>query len=90
MKKDYAVGDVCWIHLGGEGRDGNPLVQGKVVHSFSLPGWSDERFVVQVQTHVDPVLAIRGASTISEDSDGPVGAFRFSDKLKAAIAEARL
>lgn len=70
----FNIGDDAWIHTGGKN---NPLVRGKVVHIFSLPGWAyRHHYVVEIDTPVDPMLYVRDDFSMSDDANKPVGFWR--------------
>lgn len=67
------VGDRCWFY--GPYHTGD-LSEGTIVHTFRLDGWSYDHYVVQVETHIDPVLHVRCPLTVSDAPDRPIGALR--------------
>lgn len=70
------VGDTVWIH-GIETRGGeNKLTQGKVVHIFRPEGYSMDQYVVEIPTHIDPLLEVRDGFTVSDAADKPIGIYR--------------
>jgi hypothetical protein len=73
-KQEYAVGDTVWIY--GISRNSNKITQGKIIHSFTLEGWTGTKYVISVPTPIEPLLEIRTWETISQDSRGPIGALR--------------
>jgi hypothetical protein len=66
VKRHYSIGDECWIAVGEPA-----LTRAKVVHAFVHDGVT--QYVVEYETHVDPVLMVRDWLTMSETSDGPLG-----------------
>lgn len=81
IKQEYSVGELTWIHGIVEGK----LTKGKVIKSFNLEeaGYNPSMifYVVEIETHVDPILEIRSWETMSQDEKGPIGAFRNFDML---------
>lgn len=75
IKKNYDVGDTVWIH--GISAN-NKLTQGRIIASVDLSssGWTDLQYVVEIPTHIEPLLEIRSWHTISQDEHGPVGSLR--------------
>lgn len=73
-KKQYSIGDSAWIH--GVELANNKLTHGQVVHKFILDGCNDVFYVIAVPTSVEDLLEVRTWYSISQDSQGPVGAFR--------------
>lgn len=71
MKKTYAVGDSCWIY--GGNHDGEKTAA-TVVHVFSLPDWVvPQHYVVQMESSIDPILAVRNAMTMAATEDEDIG-----------------
>lgn len=54
--KTFAVGDDAWIFIGEHGGE---LSQGKVIAVIELPGYSFPHYVIELETHLDPLLEIR-------------------------------
>lgn len=52
------------------------LLEGKVVAVLNLEGYSFEHYVIEVDTHIDPVLEVRNGHTISDCAEGPLGLWR--------------
>jgi hypothetical protein len=53
---DFKVGDEAWIWLAHHKGE---LTQGTVIAELDLPGYSFRHYVIEIDTHVDPVLEIR-------------------------------
>jgi hypothetical protein len=51
----YKVGDEAWIFIGSERE------RGTVVAVLKLDGWSEEQYVIQIETPVDSMLEVRSA-----------------------------
>jgi hypothetical protein len=79
VKKKYNVGDTVWIY--GIQRDNVKSTQGTVVKAFTIEGYSEVHYVVEIPTEIEPLLEIRTWQTISQTADGHVGSLReaFSD-----------
>jgi hypothetical protein len=79
VKKKYNVGDTVWIY--GIQRDNVKSTQGTVVKAFTIEGYNEVHYVVEIPTEIEPLLEIRTWQTISQTADGPVGSLReaFSD-----------
>lgn len=89
VKKQYAVGDTVWIY--GINRSNTKPVQGKVIKVIDLTsaGYTvGDHYVIEVPTHIEPILEIRTWHNISQDETGPVGSLRelgnFESTLKFA------
>ena len=90
VKKKYTVGDTVWIY--GVGALKNTLTKGKVIKTIDLSdvGYADPiHYVIEIPTHIDPLLEIRNWATISQDAKGPVGAFRNLGEMVSTIKKAR-
>lgn len=71
---EYEVGQTVWIHAGGKD---NPLHEGKIVHKFKLEGWYYQtHYVVEILTHIDPILEVRNWFSLSPDAVGPINLWR--------------
>lgn len=83
IKKQYELKDTVWVHIGS-----NKLTKGKIVDYFDLEhaGYSKdtEFYVVEIQTGIDPILEIRTWEQISQDANGPIGAYRELKELDFA------
>lgn len=75
VKKEYKNGDTVWIH--GIGTK-NKLTQGTVISCLDLSskGYSDSQYIIEIPTHIEPLLEVRSWYTISQDENGPVGGLR--------------
>lgn len=73
MMLEFRVGDTCWIHEGQENGT-NPLVEGEVVHVFTL--WGMTHYVVSLPSFADPVLLVRTGLSMSDAADKPIGLWR--------------
>jgi hypothetical protein len=58
---EYEVGREVWICIGKTAT----IVKGTIVHKF--PMYNMTQYVVEIMTHIDPVLEVRNWFTISED-----------------------
>jgi hypothetical protein len=77
VKKQYAIGDAVWIY--GITRSNTKPVQGKVIRIVDLndAGYSvGDHYIIEVPTHIEPLLEIRSWHNISQDAQGPVGSLR--------------
>lgn len=76
IKKEYAAGDVVWIH--GVDHKHNKLTQGTVIKVLDLSdiGHHGIHYIVEIPTHIEPLLEIRTWENISQDEIGPIGGFR--------------
>lgn len=87
-KKDYKVNDEVWIHVGSSGK----LAKGRVIKVVDLSdaGWANSlHYIIEVPTHIDPLLEIRSWHAISQDEHGPVGCFRGIGDMVATIKKAK-
>lgn len=75
VKKDYNVGDDAWIHGISPS---NKLTQGKVISKLDLTtqGYTDLQYIIEIYTHIEPLLEVRSWHTMSQDEKGPVGSLR--------------
>lgn len=75
MKKNYNIGDDVWIHGVAVS---NKLTKGKVIANVDLSttGYTDLQYVIEIPTHIEPLLEIRTWHTMSQDENGPIGSFR--------------
>ena len=74
VKKKYNVGDTVWIY--GIQRDNVKSTQGTVVKAFTIEGYNEVHYVVEIPTEIEPLLEIRTWQTISQTKDGHVGSLR--------------
>lgn len=77
VKREYAIGDSVWIY--GVSVNNNRSVKGKVIKSIDLSAQghlNGPYYIVEVPTHIEPLLEIRTWENMSQDESGPVGAFR--------------
>lgn len=77
IKKHYEINDPVWIH--GITLD-NKLVQGTVIKKFGIDYGnydpSTTYYVVEIPTHIEPLLEIRIWENMSQDEHGPIGMYR--------------
>jgi hypothetical protein len=85
IKKSYEVGDTVWIY--GISRSNAKPTQGKVVKVLDLKdaGYTDLHYVIEIPTHIDPLLEVRSWQNISQDEKGPVGSFRALGDMESTI-----
>lgn len=71
----WNIGDTVFVAMGGK-----DLVEGKVIHIFE---WcSETQYVIEIDTHIDPVLEVRDWLTTSDDRSKPLFFWRrFSEIL---------
>jgi hypothetical protein len=74
VKKKYNVGDTVWIY--GVSRTNVKSTQGTVVKAFTIEGYNEVHYVVEIPTEIEPLLEIRTWQTISQTKDGHVGSLR--------------
>ena len=85
-KKSYKVGDPVWIY--GINRSNVKPTQGKVIKVVDLSdsGYSTgDHYVIEIPTHIEPLLEIRTWHNISQDEKGPVGSFRELGNVESTI-----
>lgn len=83
IKKEYNLNEEVWIH-GIE--SSNKLTKGKIIATVDLSsvGHEELQYIIEIPTHIEPLLEIRTWHTISQDEKGPVGSLRnFGDILPA-------
>lgn len=86
VKKEYAVGDSVWIY--GVNRSNVKPVEGKVIKVVDLTnaGYGfGPHYIIEVPTHIEPLLEIRSWHNISQDEKGPVGSFREIGNVESTI-----
>jgi hypothetical protein len=86
VKKQYAVGDTVWIY--GITRSNAKPVQGKVIKIVDLndAGYSvGNHYIIEVPSHIEPLLEIRTWHNISQDEKGPVGSLRKLGNIESTI-----
>jgi hypothetical protein len=85
VKKKYAIGDTVWIY--GINRSNTKPVQGTVIKAIDLSGagYTYEHYVIEVPTHIEPILEIRTWHNISQDEKGPVGSLRELGNFESTI-----
>ena len=88
-KKEYAIGDDVWIY--GIGLK-NKLTKGKVIKIVDLSdqGWTvGPHYIIEIPTHIDPLLELRTWENMSQDDKGPVGAFREIGSIVSTIKKVK-
>jgi hypothetical protein len=88
-KKEYKVGDDVWIY--GIGVK-NKLTKGKVIKIVDLSdeGWTvGPHYIIEIPTHIDPLLELRTWENMSQDDRGPVGAFREIGSIVSTIKKVK-
>jgi hypothetical protein len=86
VKKKYAVGDTVWIY--GINRSNIKPAQGKVIKIVDLSdaGYSTEdHYVIEIPSHIEPLLEVRSWHNISQDEKGPVGSLREIGNFESTI-----
>ena len=86
VKKKYSIGDAVWIY--GINRSNTKPVQGRVIKSVDLSsaGYTDvEHYIIEIPTHIEPILEIRTWHNISQDEKGPVGSLRELGNFESTI-----
>jgi len=85
MKKEYAIKDQVWIHIGEKA-----LVQGRVVEIIDLTHLNEghlainELYVIEVEAGIDNVYECRPFDLISPDAVGPINLFRNPEARRAS------
>lgn len=69
---EFELRDIAWIYIGNH--DGR-LTRGTVVHIFQL-SWGPCQYVIEVDTHIDPILEVRDGFAMSDAEDKPIGLWR--------------
>jgi hypothetical protein len=85
VKKFYKVEDTVWIY--GINRSNAKPVQGRVIKVVDLgdAGYSDVHYIIEVPTHIEPLLEVRTWHNISQDETGPVGSLRDLGNFESTI-----
>lgn len=81
IKKEYKIGDDVWIH---GITPSNKLTKGKIIADIDLSsqGHAHTQYIIEIPTHIEPLLEIRTWHSISQDEKGPVGSLRdLKDKI---------
>ncbi len=75
IKKSYSINDPVWIH--GVSSN-NKLTEGTVIASVDLKscGYAEIHYIIEIPTHIEPLLEIRTWQTMSQDAEGPIGSMR--------------
>jgi hypothetical protein len=67
------VGDAAWCYVGNhQGK----MSKGKVVAVLNLEGWGHKHYVIEISTHVDPLLEVRPPWAVSDSAKKPIGFMR--------------
>jgi hypothetical protein len=85
VKKSYNVGDAVWIY--GINRSNVKSVSGTVIKAIDLSGagYTYEHYVIEIPSHIEPILEIRTWHNISQDAAGPVGSLRELGNFESTI-----
>jgi hypothetical protein len=85
VKKYYQIGDTVWIY--GINRSNVKPVQGTVIKAIDLSGagYTYEHYIIEIPTHIEPILEIRTWHNISQDEKGPVGSLRNIGNIESTI-----
>lgn len=86
IKKKYEVGDAVWIY--GINRSNVKPAKGTVIKVVDLSdsGYSiGPHYIIEVPTHIEPLLEIRTWENMSQDEKGPVGALRTIGNYESTI-----
>ena len=83
IKKEYKIGDDVWIY--GVSTS-NKITKGKVITSIDLSpqGYQELHYIIEVPSHIEPLLEIRTWHTMSQDDRGPVGSLRNINEILPA------
>jgi hypothetical protein len=83
IKKSYSLNDPVWIH--GISPN-NKLTEGTVIALVDLKscGYTEIHYVIEIPTHIEPLLEIRTWQTMSQDMEGPIGSMREFGKTLSA------
>jgi hypothetical protein len=86
VKKQYAIGDAVWVY--GINRSNTKPVQGTVIKIVDLSdaGYSiGNHYIIEIPSHIEPLLEIRTWHNISQDERGPVGSLRTIGNFESTI-----
>lgn len=78
VKKKYKIGDKAWIYGVSSGPGYNRPIEGEVIHELELDGFSGVHYIIAIPNEIETLLEIRTWENMSQDSKGPIGAFRAS------------
>lgn len=72
------VGDDAWLYNGRTNKKtlSAEFSKGKVVHIFRLDGMLFDMYVIQIDTHIDPIYEVRDGCSVSDAPDKPIGLWR--------------
>jgi hypothetical protein len=84
-KKQYAIGNTVWIY--GINRSNIKPTQGKVIKLIDLgdAGYTEIHYIIEIPSHIEPLLEIRTWHNISQDATGPVGSLRDIGNFESTI-----
>jgi hypothetical protein len=84
-KKQYAIGNTVWIY--GINRSNIKPTQGKVIKLIDLgdAGYTEIHYIIEIPSHIEPLLEIRTWHNISQDATGPVGSLRNIGNFESTI-----
>lgn len=86
VKKEYAVGDTVWIY--GINRSNVKPTAGKVIKIVDLraEGYTvGDHYIIEVPSHIEPLLEVRTWHNMSQDASGPVGSLRQLGNFESTI-----
>lgn len=84
MKKDWKVGDTAYCYCGPNHQ--GKLSEGKVVAVLNLERYSFPHYVIEIETHIDPILEVRDAMTMADKKEGPIGFYEImQDRAKRGL-----
>lgn len=86
VKKSYNVGETVWVY--GINRSNARPTAGTVIKVIDLSDvgvFPEEQYIIEIPTHIEPLLEIRSWQTISQDPQGPVGALRNTGNIEPTI-----
>jgi hypothetical protein len=86
VKKSYKVGDTVWIY--GINRSNLKPSKGQVIKVVDLrdAGYTvGDHYVIEIPSHIEPLLEIRTWHNISQDELGPVGSLRNIGSIESTI-----
>lgn len=75
---NYAIGDTVWLYVGDHR---GKKSKGTIVHTFRLD-WGGQFYVVEVPSHIDPLLEVRDWFSLAESEDAPLGLFKLVARPK--------
>jgi hypothetical protein len=77
------MGDTAYCYCSD--RQGE-LSEGKIVAVLNLERYNFPHYVIEIETHIDPILVVRDALTMADTKKGPIGFYELMrDRKKKTL-----